>query len=84
MSDISQITNFPINNTIWFPFTVMKVWLLVAITLLIEMGLMQLILQVNGYPQNEIQFINQIVLFGNLVTGLIGYIFVKIKERLED
>ena len=77
-------TNTFTNNTVWFPFTVAKVWVLVALTMFIEVGLMNYVIGCINITENDRVLIINTVFIGNFITGFIGYVFVKIKERLEN
>jgi len=74
---------FPTNNLIWFPVA-FKIGFLVLMTIAIETGIMTIYLQTTNFSQDEKVNILYLIIFGNLVTGFIGWLFVKIKERLEN
>jgi hypothetical protein len=64
--------NFPVRNMVWFPS--FRLIILVAVTLIIETGLLALYCILQNYSSVEICRLSAVVVCANLVTGFIGWI----------
>jgi len=68
---------FMTNNLIWFPS--FKLSILVLITLIIEMGIVCIYCTLISLPQDITNILLLLVFCGNILTGLIGWLFANLK-----